>query len=81
MPLIETVLGNANDPEWRARLAHAHVDTLDLSQWDAQKSRLRKTTRDGLPLAVSLERGEVLRNGDVLLWDDAERRAAVWQPR
>ena len=49
MPLIETVLGNANDPEWRARLAHAHVDTLDLSQWDAQKSRLRKTTRDGLP--------------------------------
>ena len=77
MPLIETVLGNANDPEWRARLAHAHVDTLDLSQWDAQKSRLRKTTRDGLPLAVSLERGEVLRNGDVLLWDDAERRAVV----
>lgn len=77
MPLIETVLGNANEPEWRSRLADAHVDTLQLSQWDAQKSRLRKTTLDGLPLAISLERGETLRNGDVLLWDDAERRAVV----
>lgn len=77
MPLIETVLGNVNDTEWRARLAHARIDTLDLSQWDAQKSRLRKATQGGLLLAVSLERGNVLHDGDILLWDEAEQRAVV----
>lgn len=77
MPLIETVLGNVNDTEWRARLAHARIDAVDLSQWDAQKSRLRKTTQGGLPLAVSLDRGETLHDGDILLWDEAEKRAVV----
>lgn len=77
MPLIETVLGNVNDLDWRTRLAHAHIDTVELSQWDAQKSRLRAITKEGLPLAVSLERGEVLHDGDILLWDEAEERAVV----
>lgn len=47
MQLVENVLGNSNDPAWKARLADATIDTLELSQWDAQKNRLRKDTRQG----------------------------------
>ena len=35
MQLVENVLGNSNDPVWKARLADAAIDTLELSQWDA----------------------------------------------
>ena len=55
MQLVENVLGNSNDPVWKARLADAAIDTLELSQWDAQKNRLRKDTRNGQAIAVSLD--------------------------
>jgi len=42
--VIETVLGNSGDPEWTGRLAASEVDVLDIDQWEAQKSRFRKTT-------------------------------------
>jgi urease accessory protein len=75
--LIETTLGHMLAPEWRDRLAAATVDALDLDQWEAQKSRLRKATEGGLELALSLERGVQLRDGDVLHWDAAARRVVV----
>lgn len=77
MILIETVLGNAGDPEWNERLAKATVDAFELDHWEAQKNRLRKKTRDGQELAVSLDRGTFMRDGDVLLWDESAQRAVV----
>ncbi len=77
MHLIETVLGNVNEASWKERLADAEVDVLELSQWDAQKNRLRKETKNGLNLAVSLDRDAFLHDGDVLLWDAAARRAVI----
>lgn len=77
MILVEAVLGNAADPEWAARLAKATVDPLDLDHWEAQKNRFRKKTRGGAELAVSLDRGAFMRDGDVLLWDAAAARAVV----
>lgn len=77
MPLIEKVLGNTSDPAWESRLADASVDVLELSQWDAQKNRLRKETRSGLSLAISLDRNAFLHNGDILLWDEDAKRAVV----
>ena len=53
------------------------VDTLALDQWEAQKNRFRKTTAGGFEVAVSLDRGTFLRDGDVLVWDEAARRAVV----
>ncbi|MFR3457488.1 MAG: urease accessory protein UreE [Bilophila wadsworthia] len=67
MQLVENVLGNSNDPAWKARLADATIDTLELSQWDAQKNRLRKDTRNGQAIAVSLDRNAFLHDGDILL--------------
>jgi urease accessory protein len=75
--LVEAVLGNAHEPEWVARLAAATVDPLDLDHWEAQKNRFRKKTKSGVELAVSLDRGAFMRDGDVLVWDAAANRAVV----
>jgi urease accessory protein len=75
--LVEAVLGNAGDPQWAARLSTAAVDSLELDHWEAQKNRFRKKTADGVEIAVSLDRGTFMRDGDVLLWDPSAARAVV----
>jgi len=77
LQLVERVLGNQADPAWRERLAGAAIDRLQLDQWQAQKNRFRKTTTGGVELAVSLDRTNHLHDGDVLVWDEAGRRAIV----
>ena len=77
MILVEAVLGNVADAEWKARLAGGHLDSLALDHWEAQKNRLRKRTRDGTEIAVSLDRGTFLHDGDILLWTEATRTAVV----
>jgi len=75
--LIEKVLGNVSDPEWAARLGKGTVEPLALDHWEAQKNRFRKKTAGGVEVAVSLDRGAFLRDGDVLLWDAAAARGVV----
>lgn len=70
MILIEAILGNASDPKWGERIAGVDLDTLELDHWEAQKSRFRKRTRGGVEVAVSLDRGTFIHNGDVLVWDE-----------
>ncbi len=53
------------------------MDALALDHWEAQKNRFRKKTAGGVELAVSLDRGTFLRDGDVLLWDATAARAVV----
>ena len=69
MVIIESVLGNIGDPGWSDRLSNVSVEWLELDQWEAQKNRFRKTTAKGTELAVALDRGTVMRDGDILLWD------------
>ena len=76
MIIIEKTLGNAVDPVWADRLRDAHVDLLHLDQWEAQKSRLRKTTESGVELALSLDRTTHLHDADILAWD-AEKNVAI----
>ena len=76
MIIIEDILGNIGDPEWTSKLNAANVDLLHIGQWEAQKSRFRKTTIKGTEVAVALDRGTYIRDGDVLLWD-AQTAAAV----
>jgi len=77
MIIVETVLGNVDEPGWKARLDGAHVEVLHLDQWQAQKSRLRCKTEGGVELAVSLERNTHLHDGDILIWDESARTALV----
>ncbi len=77
MIIIETILGNISDPEWSERLSSADVDPLEVDQWEAQKSRFRKTTSKGTEVAISLDRGTYVRDGDVLSWDAPAAKAIV----
>ncbi|CAM2864782.1 Urease accessory protein UreE [Prescottella defluvii] len=74
---VDAVLGNVDDPDWRSRLEGAKVDLLVLDQWEAQKSRLRRTTQDGVEIALSLDRGVQLRDGDVLVRDAGDGSLVV----
>ena len=77
MILIESVLGNLADAQWTTRLSSATVETLELDHWEAQKNRFRKKTAGGVEVAVSLDRGTFMHDGDVLVWDAAAARAVV----
>ncbi len=77
MVLIEAILGNLADPEWAARLSGATVEALELDHWEAQKNRFRKKTAAGSEIAVSLDRGTFMCDGDILLWEEQGRRAIV----
>ena len=77
MIIVETIVGNATDDAWKIQLTGAHFDYLDLDQWQAQKNRFRSMTEQGVELALSLERNTQLRNGDILVWDAATRKAVV----
>jgi len=75
--IIEAVLGNIGDPEWAGRLSTANIDVLQIDQWEAQKSRFRKKTAGGTEVAVSIDRGTYIHDGDVLLWDPQTSSAVV----
>lgn len=77
MIIVQDVLGNLDQAAWRKCLEGAHVDVLALDQWEAQKSRLRKSTTHEVELALSLDRNTHLRDGDILMWDEGARRAIV----
>ena len=77
MILIEQVLGNVADRAWAERIESGHVDPVALDHWEAQKNRFRKKTASGLEIAVSLDRGAFLHDGDVLIWDAEAKRAVV----
>jgi urease accessory protein len=74
---VDAVLGHAGEDGWPDRLKGARVDVLPLDQAEAQKSRLRKATDGGVEVAISLDRGTQLRDGDILAWDEARRAAIV----
>lgn len=77
MIIIEGIVGNCNEPQWRSRLEGAEIDLLVLDQWEAQKSRLRKNTTRDLELALSLDRNTHLHDGDILIWNEGDRRAVI----
>ncbi|MBO1075521.1 urease accessory protein UreE [Roseomonas marmotae] len=73
MILVERTLGNLRDSVWQERAKSADVDLLVLEQWEAPKSRLRKESKGGVELAISLPRSEHLHDGDVLYYDEAAK--------
>ena len=74
---VDAILGRAAEDGWAGRLKDTSIDVLLLDQAEAQKSRLRKTTAGGTEVAISLDRGTQLRDGDILLWDETRRTAIV----
>jgi urease accessory protein len=82
MIVVENILGNVGED---ARLAELRrrwqetggVEIVELTPLEAQKGRLRTQTDKGTLLGLSLGRGAVLRDGDVLYLNEAEGRVIV----
>ena len=74
---VDAIVGRAADAGWPGRLEGARVDVMRLDQAEAQKSRLRKVTEGGVEVAISLDRGAQLADGDILAWDEARAAAIV----
>lgn len=82
MIVVEAVLGNVGEDarlgdlarRWRAT---GRAETVELTPAEAQKGRLRTSTDKGTPLGISLGRGIVVRDGDVLYLDESEGRMIV----
>jgi urease accessory protein len=75
--LVESVIGNVDEPDRFEQLAAAKIDNLVLDRWEAQKNRLRKETESGTEVAISLDRGSRLRDGDILYRDRADGTVIV----
>ena len=74
---VDAIVGRTAGDGWPGRLESARVDVLRLGQAEAQKSRLRKITEGGAEVAISLDRGLQLRDGDILAWDETRGAAIV----
>jgi urease accessory protein len=74
---VRSVLGRQTEGVWPSRLSRSRVEVLRLSQSDAYRTKLRRRTDSGTEVAVTLDRGTVLRDGDVLCWDERSRTALV----
>ncbi|OBU13145.1 urease accessory protein UreE [Morganella psychrotolerans] len=80
MILIEHILGNVKkETAWAEKANDMTVDMLILDQREAQKSRCRKHTRNGLDLGIALDRNVLLSDGDVVYTDDATNTMVVVQ--
>jgi urease accessory protein len=74
---VDAILGRATEGNWPSKLTDAACDVLLLDQAEAQKRRLRKRTVGGIEVALSLDRGAQLRDGDILFWDQVCRTAIL----
>ncbi len=81
MKIYHAIVGNLRDPQWAARVKDADVETIELDQWTAQKSRFAATSDRKTEYAVALERHSQLLDGDILEYDPADRRMVVLRIR
>jgi urease accessory protein len=82
MIVIEEILGNVDRDAslgdlYRQCRATGRAETVELTPLEAQKGRLRTVTDKGTPIGMSLGRGTVLRDGDVLYLNESEGRLIV----
>ncbi len=82
MIVVEAILGNVGEDarlgdlerRWRAT---GRAETVELTPAEAQKGRFRTVTDKGTPLGISLGRGTIVRDGDVLYLNESEGRMIV----
>jgi urease accessory protein len=77
MEVYTKILGNSHSPEWQPRLRRAHIDYIELDQWNAQKSRLLAIGESGKTYAMAFERGVRLSDGDIIAYDEQRALASV----
>ena len=81
MKIYHAIVGNLRDPEWAARAKEADLETIELDQWTAQKSRFAAMSDRHAEYAVALERHSQLLDGDILEYDPSTHRMVVLRIR
>lgn len=74
MNIYTEIIGNLDDPAWRERSRNAQIETIDLDQWTAQKSRFVVRSDRGNEYAVALKRHTQLLAGDIIDYRPDENR-------
>lgn len=77
MEVVTEVVGNVNAPEWHDKLHDAHIETIYLDQWTAQKSRFLGKSDHGNEYPVALKRHSQVKDGDILIFDPEKNEAVV----
>ena len=67
MEVITSVIGNTHDPEWADKLKDAHVHSIFLDQWTAQKSRFLAIDEHGHEYPVALASRKHVADGDIIV--------------
>ena len=85
MLTVTSVVGNVSAntefaEAYRKLSASGDVETILLSRPEAQKSRLRRRSDAGTDVAIALEEGHRLRNGDVLLSEGGRMIVVRYEP-
>lgn len=77
MEVITEIIGNVHSPEWKEKLKDAHIETIFLDQWTAQKSRFLVKSDHGNEFPIALKRGSRITDGDIILFDPEKKNAVV----
>jgi urease accessory protein len=77
MLIFSNIIGNAHTPEWQEILHDAHIESIHLDQWSAQKSRFMATSDHGREYAVALKRHTHIADGDIVYYSTEHNHAVV----
>lgn len=77
MEIISEIIGNTHSPEWHEKLHDFDVENIYLDQWVAQKSRFLAKGDEGNEYPVALKRHTQIQDGDIIIFDEDNRKAAV----
>lgn len=77
MVIFDHIEGNINSPEWRRKTEQTGIETIELDQWTAQKSRLTATSDRGSQYALAIGRDQRLKEGDIVGFSPQTGRAIV----
>ena len=77
MKIYSAIVGNLHAPEWAERAAEADIETVELDQWTAQKSRFLGKGDQGNEYPVALKRQTQVKDGDIIAFNPEAGTAAV----
>lgn len=77
MQLLTKILGNTHSPNWEKALKDAHIESIHLDQWTAQKSRFLASSDHGHQFAVALDRYTHIVDGDIVYYSAEHNHAVV----
>ncbi len=78
MHIYSEIIGNIyTSPEWNEKVKGLDIETINLDQWAAQKSRFLAKGDKGNEYPIALKRNTQVINGDIIYYSKEENKAVV----